>query len=91
MPEEPYRPSNGIEGADFMEAWCGRCKRDSAARAGRPEDGCAIIAATMMLDKDDPGYPKEWVADDGFRNPRCTAFEAEGEPRCDRTMEMPGV
>lgn len=75
MPGEPYRPSNGLEGACFMAEWCGRCQRDAAFQAD-PEhnDGCEIAANTMCFDIDDPQYPKEWIyGDDG--QPKCTAFE----------------
>jgi hypothetical protein len=86
---KPYRPSNGTEGLMFQEQWCWRCVRDQAARDGRPEDGCSILADTMFYEKTDPRYPKEWVWDaeqlkrdgslqiGGEGGARCTAFEAE--------------
>ena len=75
----PYRPSNGAEGADFIGAWCGRCKRDAAYRAGTG-DSCPIVASTMVYSVNDPNYPAEWVQndDDVFgSSARCTAFEED--------------
>lgn len=65
---KPYRPSNGTEGGIFMSQFCDRC--------GKCEDGfCEIISDTMLLDTDDPNYPKEWKFDaEGC--PTCTAFES---------------
>lgn len=41
---EPYRPSNGTEGADFQDYFCDRCERDRAFREtdyqGDPALGC---------------------------------------------------
>lgn len=71
-----YQPSNGTEGMWFTGEWCDRCRHDEAARKGRPEDGCKILAHTMCLDYNDPDYPSEWRYDeDGI--PQCTAFERE--------------
>lgn len=68
---QPYRPSNGLEGDLFYEAWCADCVRDAAIRADPVlGTGCAILAATMAHGLDDPGYPKEW------------RFGADGQPRC---------
>lgn len=44
-------------------------------------NGCTILAATMIFDTDDIGYPPEWIEDDvpcPRTNPRCTAFVLEG-------------
>lgn len=70
-----YRPSTGSEGADFMDRFCDRCKRDEAfQRDPGNNDGCAIAARTMAHSIDEPGYPSEWTFDDdGF--PYCSAFE----------------
>jgi hypothetical protein len=64
-----YRPSNGTESQDFMEAFCFRCEKD------RNRD-CPILAATFVLDVNDPKYPKEWRYD-GEGHPTCTAFESK--------------
>ncbi len=65
----PYRPSNGSEGCDFMEAFCMKCSEDT--------DECEIIFRSEVHDADDPEYPPEWISDDavGLVNPRCTAFK----------------
>lgn len=87
MSKKPYQPSNGTEGLMFQEEWCWRCVRDRAAREGKPEDGCEILAATMFLDVKDPNYPKEWIYDPdkmlkdgcltiGAGGACCTAFKA---------------
>lgn len=62
----PYRPSNGCEGMDFIEHFCGRCKQEVM---------CEIPSATQAFMADDPRYPREWVQDVPFGNARCTAFE----------------
>ena len=77
-----YRPSNGTEGMIFFEGWCDRCARDLAFQRwsaesegkGRGPRGCPIIAASLIHDKDEPGYPKEWCFD-GAGMPQCTAFK----------------
>lgn len=61
----PYRPSNGCEGMDFIEHFCGRCKQEVM---------CEIPSATQAFMADDPRYPREWVQDVPFGNARCTAF-----------------
>jgi hypothetical protein len=73
---EPYRPSNGTEGAAFTEAFCANCIKDHAVNRGGTdpdwEEGCPILAATYAFNVTDPRYPKEWIqVDDG---PMCTAY-----------------
>ena len=68
---QPYRPSCGSEGADFMAAWCDRCERDAAFREDRG-DSCPIAVATMVYRETDPDYPPEWRITNG--RPHCTAF-----------------
>lgn len=69
----PYRPSNGIEGAEFEDTWCQNCKAEDAYWRGEGE-GCPILAAVNVYQIDDPNYPKEW-REDGPSGPRCTKFE----------------
>lgn len=87
---EPYRPSNGTEGADFQDHWCCNCERDSGYSDDTPERGCQILADTFAFDIKDPRYPKEWVYDkDGYGC--CTAFVAIGKEipyRCDQTIDL---
>lgn len=86
---ERYRPSNGTEGAFFIEAWCCKCERD------RNQD-CPIVAATFVYDVDDPEYPSEWcydeTADPLAAEPKCTAFVQLGDPlptpRCSNTPDL---
>lgn len=82
MKTEPYRPSNGTEGALFMDEWCAKCRRDRAFREDENELGCPIISAAMLYQEDDPKYPNEWICDTEGEwpwNPRCTAFEPIAE------------
>jgi len=69
----PYRPSNGSEGMDFLARWCDRCAKDAGGKV------CDIIAETMARDVDDKNYPKEWVYEAPAGEGRCTAFEAVGK------------
>jgi|HubBroStandDraft_4_1064222.scaffolds.fasta_scaffold223250_2 hypothetical protein len=66
-----WRPSNGTCGEIFRFDWCDKCSRESAVTQ------CKILTQTLIYDIDDEDYPKEWIADDdGWSNPRCTAFKA---------------
>lgn len=73
-----YRPACGTEGADFIDHWCGRCKRDKAFRNDEG-DSCPIVANSFIFDVDDPRYPSEWQYDDKG-HPICAAFEEMGSP-----------
>jgi hypothetical protein len=66
----PYRPSNGTEGELFCEQFCYRCVHDV-------DENCPILAATLVYQVGDEGYPNEWVQDEGV--PCCTAFLAIGD------------
>lgn len=91
-----YRPSSGTEGEWFIRQWCGKCERDKCHNGSKPmdcctpEDFCQIIGNTMLMDIDDPDYPKEWVEDEN--GPRCTAFVQMGgdipEKPCQFTGDM---
>lgn len=86
---DPYRPSNGTEGADFMDEWCNRCARDAAFREDPDNcDGCSIAAATFAFEIDHPEYPKEWITDE--KGPRCTAFTTDPTcpVRCSQTADL---
>jgi hypothetical protein len=64
-----YRPSNGSEGANFIEEWCGKCAKSDGQGCG----GCDITDRTMNTDPDDPAYPVEWnYREDG--QPQCTSW-----------------
>lgn len=83
---EPYRPSNGTEGAIFMARFCDQCARHCEDKP------CEILGRTLLWSIDDEDYPKEWVQSAYGGNPRCTAFIPEGEKlpeeRCKDTIEM---
>ena len=72
-PGKPYRPSNGTEGEMFYARWCEDCKHDAEYRKTQ-ENGCKILAATMLFSTDDAEYPKEWTHDENGQ-PCCMAFE----------------
>jgi len=75
---DKYLPSNGTEGAAFMDTWCRNCQRDKAMREGADFDECddnelcEIIAAAFR------GPVNEWIED--ASGPRCTAFVEAGKP-----------
>lgn len=88
----PYRPSNGTEGADFQGRFCDHCARDAVFREtdyeGDPALGCQILADTFCFEVTDQEYPKEWIEDE--QGPRCTAFTTDPScpERCDRTIDL---
>lgn len=94
---EKYRPSNGTEGDLFFAAWCGKCQRDKAMREGcaieecDDSERCDLIAATMIFDVDEPGYPTEWQYDKTGQ-PSCTAYIPAGDilppTRCEHTQDL---
>jgi len=77
MTTRSYRPSNGTEGEMFHEAFCYRCVHESE------DNPCEILTRTFIHSIGEPEYPVEWIEDADVpyleRNPRCTAFEAEGD------------
>lgn len=90
---EKYRPSNGTEGAWFINAFCAQCSRSEHNL--HPDDasklvGCPILDRTFALDVDDPDYPSEWIEDEN--GPKCIAFVLQGDPippeRCKHTRDM---
>ncbi len=68
---KPWIPSNGTGGEMFRLDWCDKCSRETTIRE------CGILTRTLIYKPGERDYPKEWVADDdGWSNPRCTAFKA---------------
>lgn len=58
-----------------MAAWCERCARGGFDRGDEEAEPCDIATNALAYNLRDPGYPDEWVADDGIgTNARCTAF-----------------
>jgi hypothetical protein len=93
---QKYRPSNGTEGAVFIDAYCAQCERDHGMMAGLPLEECddnqicELIGKTYMLAVDHPDYPSEWqYGKDG--QPCCTAFVPAGQPipiKDEHTLDM---
>lgn len=65
-----YRPANGCEGIDFINAYCDRCVYESE------KNPCQILSNSFVYDIGDPRYPQEWVYLHG--KPTCTKFKQEG-------------
>lgn len=89
---QPYQPSNGHEGEIFYATWCADCVHEAEMRAD-PDcgKGCRVLAFSICSNPGNPEYPKELIwGDDG--QPKCTRFSAEvdGEPRCEKTVDMFG-
>jgi len=79
-----FRPSNGTQGAAFLEDWCATCERDISS-------DCQILADSLMYDVDDEKYPVEWCYQGNA--PVCTAYVPKGAPipqRCEKTLDMFG-
>lgn len=93
LPGAQYEPSNGTEGASFLDAWCSNCARDKAMREGVDIDECddnekcEIIAASFR------GEAVEW-REMPNGDAVCLAFVEAGKtpptPRCANTVDMFG-
>lgn len=72
---ESFRPSNGMEGMIFTEAFCERCIHEKFMHTQQHGDmQCDILNRTMLHDKVEDGYPTEWIYnDEGW--PVCTAWK----------------
>ena len=66
---EPYYPSNGTEGMDFLGVWCENCVKDTMLRGGKKQ--CTILTNSFLKTK-----VKQWV----YKNnsPVCTSFVGVG-------------
>ena len=67
--ENSYCPSNGTEGAMFMEEFCMHCLHCDPDPNGKKQ--CEIMLATMLYHPPDPQYPLEWQYDT-LGHPTCT-------------------
>ncbi len=67
-----YQPSNGTEGAEFVEKHCMRCIHCDPDPDG--EKQCLIWMRTLMHNVNDPEYPKEWIVNEQGV-PTCTAHQ----------------
>ena len=77
-----YCPSNGTEGAYFIEAWCVGC-----ANEDWEEKNCPILTAAMVYDVDEDEYPAEWTYNE-HGTPICTAFTVDPTEHPGRAMRM---
>lgn len=68
-----WRPHSADEACEFQDAFCDRCTKDAAFRAGTG-DSCRIAAQGFGV-AIGLAPPPEWVEADG--EPSCTAFDAE--------------
>lgn len=67
-----YQPSNGSEGANFVETYCMNCIHCDPDPDGPKQ--CKILCASLCYSVDEPGYPKEWIYGDNGE-PTCTKWE----------------
>ena len=73
-----YEPSNGTEGAWFMEVFCHQCEHDRKFREKEnPDDACNILNRSLAFGCGDKEYPEEWICSDNYEEPICTAFVEE--------------
>ena len=71
---DSYRPSNGTEGCAFQEHFCDRCINEKFSHTQKHGDKqCDILNRSLLWDKNDEGYPKEWQYGDND-DPLCTAW-----------------
>lgn len=91
LPGRQWIPSNGSEGASFLESFCSCCARDAAMREGKEleecddNEVCPIIAASFRDEA------VEWRQDDDGAV-YCLAYVRVGTPipapRCPNTGDM---
>jgi hypothetical protein len=62
---EPYRPSNEIEGAIFIDRYCWYCSRNDECNQ------CPILSASMDFNIDDPNYPPEFENTVAMKRLKC--------------------
>jgi hypothetical protein len=80
---EPYYPSNGTEGMEFIANWCENCVKDTMIRGGKVQ--CTILTNSFLKD-----YVKQWVYKDN--SPICTSFVEIGsvKPKS-KSVEIKGM
>lgn len=79
--------SNGTEGYAWQDVWCDECARDHEAHIGNAEDGCEIIARSLIREPI-PEW-EDWTEEEGFTFPpaiRCRTFTQCTE--CDEHSEL---
>lgn len=71
--ERSYRPSNGTEGACFMELHCLQCIHEKFSHSQNHDDAkCDILSRSFLHQLGEKDYPVEWVYKNNI--PTCTAF-----------------
>lgn len=68
---ESYQPSNGTEGAWFIEEYCMNCINCDPDPNGPKQ--CKILCASMCFSPGEKGYPEQWIYDENDE-PSCTAW-----------------
>lgn len=66
---KPYQPSNGSEGAIFIDKYCMQCLNCDPDPDGQKQ--CTILERSFVFSINDKEYPTEWQYIDG--QPTCTA------------------
>jgi hypothetical protein len=76
---ELYQPSNGTEGMRFMSIFCDNCVKCPSIEAN---NHCGILTRTMIYDRTDKKYPRQWIYQNG--KPVCTSFKDRDEHNAER-------
>ena len=64
-----YRPTSGTEGICFEESFCHQCIHERWVHnqdADREEDKCPIYSKMILLEVDDPEYPRPFEKDKDY-------------------------
>jgi len=92
LPGEQWTPSNGTEGAEFMDRWCRRCSRDKAMREGADFDDCDDNELCSTIADSAIGKAVEW-RELPIGETICTEFVSHEKhfcetQRCAHTADM---
>ncbi len=69
---EKYQPSNGTEGAIFIDSFCMKCRHCDPNPEGKKQ--CNILANTIIFSANDDEYPSEWTYTKAGK-PTCTKHQ----------------
>ena len=73
---ESYRPSNGTEGAAFMNRFCDRCAYYQQQSGGFYDCEKGILAQAELFTTDEEEYPDAWIYnEEGW--PVCTEYKKD--------------
>lgn len=90
-PVKKYLPSNGTEGAMFIEHWCCKCARDKQMGQGVDFDECEDSELCDILTRSFLSHVDEWIYGENDI-PCCTEFIDSSEQlatkRDDMTIDM---